>query len=68
MRGGPTSQFLNKLRTEQDSRQFALLADLSLMDDAQGQITALAGFVSNYASLSAFHNILLFVIYALLIT
>jgi hypothetical protein len=62
------SEYLDTLKTEQIGREFTLLAELRLKDDAQDVLTVPAGFTTNYASLAAFHNILLFVIYALLVT
>lgn len=62
------SEYLGTLKTEQIGKQFKLLADLQLQDDTQGSLIVPAGFTTNYASLTAFHNILLFVVYALLVT
>lgn len=62
------TKFLSKLRTEQDQQQFTLLAVLVYQDEVHGLIEVPEGFVSNYASLGALKNILLFAVYALLVT
>lgn len=57
-----------KLRTEQDGKLNILLGVLRLEDDEHGTIEVPAGFVTNFASLQVFHNILLFAVYALMVT
>lgn len=61
------SKFLNTLKTEQDSKwERTLLDELLLQDDEHGVITVPAGFRTDFASIRFLHNILLFVLYALL--
>lgn len=59
------SRFLTTLKTEQLGKwKHQLLADL-VLDDDLGVFTAKAGFVTNYASLQVLHNVVLFVLFAL---
>lgn len=60
------SQFLTTLKTEQLGKwDHRLLADLVLEDDVHGRLVAEIGFKTNFASLSALHNVFLFPLYAL---
>lgn len=61
------SNFLTKLRTEQDGVWNTLLSDLVYQDDELGRVTAPVGFVTDFASLQGFKNVVLFVVYALLV-
>lgn len=49
-----------------ERRLFMLLADFSYRDPEHGLVKAKAGFYTDFASIDIFHNIFLFVIYALL--
>lgn len=49
-----------------ERRLYGLLDDFSAIDPVLGKITALKYFTTNYASIDIFHNIWLFVFYALL--
>lgn len=60
--------FLNKLQTEQDGKLNTLLGVLRFEDDLHGLIEVPPGFVTNFASLQVFHNVLLFAVYALMVT
>lgn len=54
-------KFKNNLKTEQLSRK-----SWRLLDDLRyGDVTVPAGFITNYASIDVFHNVLLFPVYAL---
>jgi len=60
------SKFLVTLKTEQLGKwNHKLLGDLVLDDDRHGRLLAEIGFVTNFASLQAVHNIVLFPLYAL---
>jgi len=60
------SKFLTTLKTEQiDKFNHDLLADLVYEDDILGLITVPTGFVTDFASIRALHNVFLFVLYAL---
>lgn len=60
------SKFWSTLKSEQISKwEHVLLAPLVLEDDKVGMITVPAGFETDYASIRSLHNILLFVLYAL---
>ncbi|MNQ30744.1 hypothetical protein D3C85_440950 [compost metagenome] len=57
--------------TDFDTRQlerrlYMMLADFGCKDEVFGTVTARKGFKTNYASIDIFHNIWLFVFYALL--
>lgn len=62
------AKFLNYLQTQQKGQQFTLLSTLRYDADAKGFLEVPAGYVTDFASLKVFHNALLFVIYALLVT
>ncbi|QTH80455.1 hypothetical protein PA10_00257 [Pseudomonas phage pPa_SNUABM_DT01] len=47
-------------------RQYMMLEEFSFDDEVFGKITVPKGFVTNYASLDALRNIVLFPVYALL--
>jgi hypothetical protein len=47
-------------------REYLMLADFSFDDEVYGTITVPKGFKTNYASLDALRNIVLFPVYALL--
>jgi hypothetical protein len=60
------SQFLTTLKTEQLGKwNHRMLGDLVLLDEEHGRLLAEIGFETNFASLQAVHNIVLFPIYAL---
>lgn len=60
------SQFLTTLKTEQiDKWNHHLLGDLVLNDDEHGRLVAEIGFETNFASLQALRNVVLFPLYAL---
>lgn len=60
--------FLTNLQTEQDGKLNILLGVLRFEDEVHGTIEVPPGFVTNFASLQVFHNILLFAVYALMVT
>jgi hypothetical protein len=60
------SRFITTLKTEQiGRRQHTLLAELVLADEDVGVIVVPAGVSTNFASLDVLHNVLLFVLFAL---
>lgn len=60
------SLFQTTLKTEQLGRRTnKLLGELVLSDDAYGEITVPAGFVTDFASIKVLHNAFLFVLFAL---
>lgn len=60
------SQFVTTLKTEQvGRRRHTLLADLVLADEDAGVIVVPAGVSTNFASLDVLHNVVLFVLFAL---
>jgi Protein of unknown function (DUF1353). len=61
-----TPKFSNFDTREVGKRQYLMLADFSYNDEVYGLITAPKDFVTNYASLDALRNIVLFPVYALL--
>lgn len=60
------SKFLTTLKTEQEGRwRHTLLAELVYLDDELGQITVPVGFQTDFASVRTLHNLVFFVLYAL---
>ncbi|TWC21120.1 MULTISPECIES: DUF1353 domain-containing protein [unclassified Pseudomonas] len=60
------SRFQNTLKTEQLGKWNRVLLDnLTYVDDELGAITVPGGFVTDFASVKALHNVFLFVLYAL---
>lgn len=61
-----TARYSNFDTREIGKRLYQLLDDLVFYDDVLGPITAVKGFVTNYASIDGLKNIVLFPVYALL--
>jgi hypothetical protein len=60
------SRFLTTLKTEQIGKwNRTLLADLVLVDEVVGQLAVPSGFSTDFASIKALHNVVLFVLFAL---
>lgn len=60
------SKYWTTLKAEQiDKWNHVLLDKLAFEDDKHGMITVPAGFETDYASIRMLHNVLLFVLYAL---